>query len=45
VPEAHALVALDITNPEQPREVSTLDVGKDEKRTGFRSTRQAAELR
>jgi hypothetical protein len=30
VPEAHALVALDITNPEQPREVSRLVVGEDE---------------
>lgn len=30
VPDAHALVALDITNPEQPREVSVLNVGADE---------------
>ena len=30
VPDAHAVVALDITNPEQPREVSVLDVGEDE---------------
>ena len=30
VPEAHAVVALDITNPERPREVSTLAVGEDE---------------
>ena len=30
VPEAHALVALDISDPEHPREVSTLAVGDDE---------------
>ena len=30
VPAAHAVVALDITNPERPREVSTLAVGEDE---------------
>lgn len=30
VPEAHALVALDITDPEHPREVSTLKLGDDE---------------
>jgi len=30
VPEAHALVALDIADPEHPREVSTLAVGDDE---------------
>ena len=30
VPDAHAVVALDITNPERPREVSTLAVGEDE---------------
>ena len=30
VPEAHALVALDITDPERPREVSTLALGDDE---------------
>lgn len=30
VPEAHALVALDITDPEQPREVSRVRVGDDE---------------
>jgi hypothetical protein len=31
VPEAHALVALDISDPERPREVSTLVLGEDEK--------------
>jgi hypothetical protein len=31
VPEAHALVALDIADPEHPREVSTLVIGDDEK--------------
>ena len=31
VPALHALVSLDITDPEHPREVSTLDVGGDEK--------------
>ena len=30
VPAAHALVALDIADPEHPREVSTLNVGNDE---------------
>jgi hypothetical protein len=30
VPEAHALVALDIADPEHPREISTLIVGDDE---------------
>jgi hypothetical protein len=30
VPDAHALVVLDVTDPEHPREVSTLDVGADE---------------
>lgn len=30
VPEAHALVALDIADPEHPREVSSLAVGDDE---------------
>jgi hypothetical protein len=30
VPDAHALVTLDVTDPEHPREVSTLDVGADE---------------
>ena len=30
VPEAHALVALDVTDPEHPREVSTLKLGDDE---------------
>ncbi|MDQ3580417.1 MAG: hypothetical protein M3495_01765, partial [Pseudomonadota bacterium] len=30
VPEAHALIALDIANPEHPREVSKLIVGDDE---------------
>ena len=30
MPDAHAVVALDITNPERPREVSTLAVGEDE---------------
>jgi len=30
VPDAHALVALDISDPEHPREVSTVDVGDDE---------------
>jgi hypothetical protein len=30
VPEAHALVALDIADPEHPREVSTLRLGDDE---------------
>ena len=30
VPEAHALVALDVTDPEHPREVSTLTLGDDE---------------
>lgn len=30
VPEAHALIALDITDPEHPREVSTLKLGDDE---------------
>jgi len=30
VPDAHRLVALDITDPEHPREVSSLDVGADE---------------
>jgi hypothetical protein len=30
VPEAHAVIALDISNPEQPREVSKLVVGEDE---------------
>jgi hypothetical protein len=31
VPAQHALVSLDISDPEHPREVSTLDVGGDEK--------------
>ncbi|HEY6825378.1 MAG TPA: hypothetical protein VI259_00895 [Gemmatimonadaceae bacterium] len=30
VPEAHALVALDITDPEHPQEVSSLNIGDDE---------------
>ena len=30
VPEAHALVALDITDPEHPREVSSVSFGADE---------------
>jgi len=30
VPDAHALLALDITDPEHPREVSKVDVGDDE---------------
>jgi hypothetical protein len=30
VPETHALVALDITDPEKPREVSTVSFGEDE---------------
>jgi hypothetical protein len=30
VPEAHALVSLDIADPEHPREVSTLKLGDDE---------------
>jgi hypothetical protein len=30
VPEAHALVALDIADPEHPREVSSLTLGNDE---------------
>ncbi len=30
VPDAHALVALDITDPEHPREVSSLKLGDDE---------------
>jgi hypothetical protein len=30
VPDAHALVALDIADPEHPREVSRLDLGADE---------------
>ena len=30
VPESHALVALDIADPEHPREVSTLAIGDDE---------------
>jgi hypothetical protein len=30
VPEVHALVALDVTNPEQPHELSTLFLGDDE---------------
>src|SRR4029450_9041065 len=30
VPETHALVSLDITDPEHPREVSTLKLGDDE---------------
>ena len=30
VPDAHALIALDISNPEHPREVSRLNVGDDE---------------
>ena len=30
VPASHALVALDITDPEQPREVSTVAFGDDE---------------
>lgn len=31
VPDAHALVSLDISDPEHPREVSTVTVGDDEK--------------
>jgi hypothetical protein len=31
VPEAHAVVVLDITDPEHPREVSTVTFGDDEK--------------
>ena len=31
VPDAHALVALDITDPEHPREVSSLKLGDDER--------------
>ncbi len=31
VPDAHALIALDITNPEKPREVSRVKVGDDER--------------
>ena len=31
VPETHALVSLDITDPEKPREVATLALGDDEK--------------
>lgn len=31
VPEAHALIALDIANPEHPREVSTVSFGDDER--------------
>ncbi len=30
VPDAHALIALDIADPEHPREVSRLDIGEDE---------------
>ncbi len=30
VPDAHALIALDITDPEHPRRVSTLSIGDDE---------------
>ena len=30
VPEAHAVIALDISDPEHPREVSKLMVGEDE---------------
>jgi hypothetical protein len=30
VPEAHALLALDVTDPEHPREVSTVTFGDDE---------------
>jgi len=30
VPDAHALVALDITDPEHPREVSSVKFGDDE---------------
>ena len=30
VPEAHALVSLDIADPEHPREVATLELGDDE---------------
>jgi len=30
VPEAHALVALDVADPEHPREVARLDLGPDE---------------
>lgn len=30
VPEAHALVALDVADPEHPREVARLDLGADE---------------
>jgi hypothetical protein len=31
VPDAHALLALDITDPEHPREVSSVTLGEDEK--------------
>ncbi len=31
VPEAHALIALDIADPEHPREVSTVTLGEDER--------------
>lgn len=31
VPDAHALVVLDISDPERPREVSALNLGEDEK--------------
>jgi hypothetical protein len=31
VPETHGLVALDVTDPENPREVSSLSFGDDEK--------------
>lgn len=30
VPEAHAVVVLDVTDPEHPRDVSTINVGDDE---------------
>jgi hypothetical protein len=30
VPDAHALIALDISNPERPREVSSVNFGSDE---------------
>lgn len=30
VPEAHALVSLDVSDPERPREVSSVTVGDDE---------------
>ena len=37
VPDAHALVAIDITDPEHPRDVSSITLG-ERRRTGSRST-------